>query len=260
MESVSRLASSEKIFSIVVDNSEYAVEAESLRMKLEPFPRCVLLVSNRNLGYFGAANYAFDWLNVLEGDPDWFVVSNPDIKIEAPDLLASLDGLVEGAGKAPAVVAPAIISTRTARDENPYMLNRPSRARMRALAWLYSSYCLTFCYQALSAVKKRLLLNLGGRPTLTNAPTVKSIYAPHGAFVIFHKSFFVDQGGLDYPGFLFGEEIWVAEQCRRLGLVVLYAPTIWVTHSGHETTGIIKNPALVSFEAKSMKLLLSRYF
>lgn len=44
---------------------------------------------------------------------------------------------------------------------------------------------------------------------------LKSIYAPFGAFIVFHRQYFESGGHLSYGSFLFGEEIFITETARR---------------------------------------------
>ena len=49
--------------------------------------------------------------------------------------------------------------------------------------------------------------------------------------------FFAAGGSCDYPFALFGEELWFARECARLGLEVRYVPSAVLRHTEHATTG-----------------------
>jgi len=59
------------------------------------------------------------------------------------------------------------------------------------------------------------------------------VYAVHGSFLVFSHLFFSRGGRIDEDMFLFGEEAFVAEECRRLGLPVTYDPGMRVDHNEH---------------------------
>ena len=90
-----------------------------------------------------------------------------------------------------------------------------------------------------------------------------SIYAPHGACVIFSKRFFSEGGSLDLPVFLFGEEICIAEAVRRLGLSVIYNPKLVLTHHEHQSPQwrrILLTRKAALHLAKSTAYLVDTYF
>ena len=65
----------------------------------------------------------------------------------------------------------------------------------------------------------------------------RTIYAPHGAFIIFSNLFFQKGGWLDENLTMYGEEFTVAEIARRLQLPVHYRPDLEVIHVEHSSTG-----------------------
>jgi hypothetical protein len=68
-----------------------------------------------------------------------------------------------------------------------------------------------------------------------------SVFAGHGAFVVLTPRFFAAGGSCDYPFTLFGEELWLARECSRLGLEVRYVPSAVVRHTEPITGG----PAMI---------------
>jgi GT2 family glycosyltransferase len=66
------------------------------------------------------------------------------------------------------------------------------------------------------------------------------IYAPHGSIFIFRRAFFEHGGNIRFPYFLFGEEIYIAEQVKEKGGKILYAPELNIIHNEHTSTGLFK--------------------
>ena len=87
-----------------------------------------------------------------------------------------------------------------------------------------------------------------------------TIYAPHGSCVIFGRCFFEKGGTLDFPAFLFAEEMFVAEQIRLMGGQVLYAPNMVVVHNEHVSTGPLPYTLLASYQQQSYEYLWSQFF
>jgi GT2 family glycosyltransferase len=86
------------------------------------------------------------------------------------------------------------------------------------------------------------------------------IYAAHGSAVFIRDTFFRRGGSLRFGGFMFGEEIHLAEQARRLGLSVLYLPTIRVIHGGGSTTMRVHTRERRRWHLESARVLWNQYF
>jgi GT2 family glycosyltransferase len=106
---------------------------------------------------------------------------------------------------------------------------------------------LALFYQSIALVKDFLKNILPSR----RAKSLCQIYAPHGAFIIFSRQYFLRGGSFKHPSFLYGEEITVAENCKKFGFQVLYDPGFRVLHFEHGSHGWIKNiinPQLIQFK------------
>jgi len=107
---------------------------------------------------------------------------------------------------------------------------------MHFYRWMFSSYPSDVVYQSLHWLKQQ---TARGRPLglPSESGEVEPIYAAHGSFLAFHRSYFERGGTLGHGAFLFGEEIFVAETARRLGLAVLFEPRVIVEHAEHSSMG-----------------------
>lgn len=88
----------------------------------------------RNFGYFGAAALALQGYLRTDRCPDWVIVSNTDLIVEDGSLFERLE-LYRGQPGV-GVIAPAIVSTVTGLDQNPFLARRPSALRMHAIKWV----------------------------------------------------------------------------------------------------------------------------
>jgi GT2 family glycosyltransferase len=240
---------------IVVDNSS-APASQAVPASVRTRPHTRVLDPGRNSGYFGAASFALTDHLETNPLPEWLMVSNPDIRFTDTRVIQRLCDIHRG--REPAVLAPSIRSAITGIDQNPHMLTRPSAARMRLYRWIFSAYPTSVAYQMLSGLKGRLLMDRRSEKKTSTLP--EAIYAPHGSFIAFHKSYFERGGSLNYGAFLFGEEIFVAETARRLGLTVLYEPRLRLVHQEHTSTGGVWNRAAAHYRKESSRFLVDSYF
>lgn len=255
------------IHCILVDNTERESSEPLFSMIKETSSWVLPIQTTSNLGYFGAAKYGFEqYLKRHKEYPDWVIISNVDLEFVEPhffQILSEMEDLPELG-----VVAPQIWSRLWKRDLNPKILYRPSNFYMRYMQAVFSNYYF-YSFHALSSVLKNVIkrcisylsiLIKNTKSSKENLGKNYEIYAPHGSFIIFHKRFFQRGGSLDYPSFLFGEEIFVAETAMKLGLKVVYNPKLRINDYEHVSTGLFKNKKLASYFRDSMNSLVERYF
>jgi len=204
-----------------------------------------------NRGYLGGAAMVFDHWTASRGRaPEWFAVINPDA---APDANA-LEALASASlPDEVAIVAPAVLLGGVT-PQNPFLSMRPSRARMWGYTVAFRSALLTRVMDVLLDVKRRFARQVP--PSAEPRP----IYAPHGSIVFVRARFFERGGTLAYRGFMFGEEIHLAEQSRRLGMTVLFLPSVQVIHDGGSTTGRIDSTSRRQWHRASADVLWEDYF
>jgi GT2 family glycosyltransferase len=247
-----------RLFVCVVDNTQRNA-GDSLEI---PKSQNVCVVrSPRNLGYFGGAAYGLSQYLHDHAMPDWVVVSNVDLLITDPQFLRKL--AVLKCAPHMGAVAPRIASALTGRNQNPFMGSRPSAMRMHLYKWLYRSWLGLNAHELASAVFHRLRSAVAQITPTKLSPSrdvSRKIYAPHGSFVVLSKEYFRAGGSLDFPCFLFGEEIYLAESLRQLGLDVIYEPSLEVVHQEHKSTKLLKSRKLARFVASSAAYCADTYF
>lgn len=260
------------INAIIVDNTERKT-SEDFFLRLKAVNSEILCFkAPKNLGYFGGAHYGLTKFLEERNFPDWVIVSNVDIEFKDKNFITNIKDLItsENIG----VVAPSIWSNRSLRDLNPRLVNRITPKRMAFYKKLFSNFYLGNLYELLAAVKHflKFLWNHKVTPALkpttrrinsslpSNSPEILEIYAPQGSCIIFSKEFFRRGGTLDYPLFLFYEEIYVAETALKLGLRVIYYPTIKMWHNDHISTGMIRSRKVAAYVAESAKYIAETYF
>jgi len=262
---------------VMVDNSDRADSSDFFARVQRAHPRTLCLKPPTNLGYFGGASVGLAAYRERGSAPDWIVVANVDVEFRDPLFWGHLAALEGGARVG--VIAPYIWSTFLRGSTNPLMERRPSRYRMRFYKLVFRNYYVLNGYELLGVVKnmvtyfvrRRLVAagaglgrqgrdGSGARGDGEGADQVRTIYAPHGSCIIFSERYFQCGGTLGYPSFLFGEELFVAETARRLGLEVVYEPRLKVWHQDHSSTGWLRSRTVASYLGQSARYIADTFF
>ena len=255
--SASGLEARERVQILVVENEAN----EAIRRTVEELegPGVRALFEDRNWGYFGGAQVGLEWLDSQSWKPEWIIVSNSDIEFPQREFFRKLLDY-----RVPAdlgVLAPGILSGLSMDDQNPFYVSRPASWRMHFYKWCFRWYATGAAYGMAGVAKDYLKGKLGGDGS--HAPTPRSageIYAPHGAFIIFHRNYFERGGSFKHGAFLFNEEFTVAETCRETGLKVVYEPGLQVRHADHATMGSFPSRNVIKFHGEASRFTADRYF
>ncbi len=237
---------------IIVDNGSVD---NSILSEILPDTKISLVVSEQNVGYIGAAAVAFDYYMTNNGNqlPDYFIISNFDLSFDPIRFFDKLIMLLDESGVS--VAGPHIVSSLNGASLNPMYKRRLTSSHLQRLIRVTNNYKVFFAYQLLHYAKRKLTAKSSG-----SYASVEDTYAVHGSMMILAKSFFEKGGTLKYDSFLYGEEIYIAEQCRELGLKTMVFHELKVTHHEHSTTGNIKNRMHMKFLNSSLKFLHSKYY
>lgn len=252
---------------IIVDNSERGDSEVFARMIHAANPHVQCIQAPANLGYFGGANFGLKRYLVHSSLPQWVIICNVDIEFRDPTFFTTLyqANISDSVG----VVGPRIWSARFQRDLNPKIRQRPTRQRMRFYKIVFGSYYLQAAYEFLSIAKYGLKAQIrSARAHVLKRPEDKvsdggsaPIYASHGSCMIFNRRYFLSGGTIEYPVFLFGEEIFVAETVRQLGLSVVYWPQLWVFDKEHASTGgATRSRKVAGYMNEATRYLAQKYF
>ncbi len=190
-----------------------------------------IIISPKNLYYWGAANYALDQIDLnTNNHPEWIIICNNDILFSKSDLLLKI--MSYNSTNYP-ILAPAILSSKTKKDLNPFMVKR-----INNLAKVYYSIFYLNSITGLIIYRFRKFLKMIARIFNSSDTKSKFIYAPHGSFIIFSKNFFQSGGYLDQNLTMYGEEFTTAEIANKLQISICYEPDIEVIHVEHSSNKI----------------------
>jgi GT2 family glycosyltransferase len=245
-----------KLAVLVLDNSGKLAEDASrfARRLVALHADTELAFAHGNLGYFGVLPLA--QARATRERFEYVLFGNADLVV-APDFFRAL----QACRGAAAILAPSIVVTSLGgeMDQNPAYESRLSRQRLRFLRTVYGSAFLFAVYRMLWRARDRLRARAGGPATEPVTLSVRrKIYAAHGALFIFADlPFFQSLTG--FKPFLFGEELFVAEEARRAGLETLYVPELRVRHSRSKSISLIPQDGQRKYLFEALTFLLNRY-
>lgn len=197
----------------------------------------------QNLGYLGGALPIY---NAKAQGYDFVSISNVDIEL-APDFFEQLLKIdVTNIGW----LAPDIYTDKINHHENPYMLTRPTKRNFSIWSIIYSCTWIYRIYYRLHLLKNK---QQKVYPECT-------IYAGHGSFMLFTKAFVQEYPVLQFPGFMYAEEIFFAELVRRAQQHVLYTPALHIGNTGNINTGKINQKQKSAWNKESLRAIYKQFF
>ena len=232
---------------VLVDNS--TTKSKELRDAISLMNLSITILDSANVGYFGAFKVALEYVGYTKVSTyDHVIISNVDLEM-TKDFFSKLESI--NIASDIGVIAPSIVSKHRHNDLNPKIITKPTKSKILRNYLLFKYPFLFKFYAKLS--DKRIKHN-----TIQHA--TQTIYAPHGSFIIFNQVFFKQGGIIDYPVFLFGEEMYVAESMKAMNLKVQYNPNIKILDFDHGSTSK-ENTSFISTEhRKALKYILRNYY
>lgn len=226
---------------VVADNSTkpqpLGVALPHVRLEVRPLG---------NLGYFGAA------AAVLNEDAtvpacDYVAISNVDLVMQ-DDFFQKLAvcKFAENVGW----VAPCLYLTASGRDRNPLRMHRPSKRRLQ---WL----CLMFRFPILQWLYLNTIFK---RKKYVHDWTPRNVWEGNGGFILLTRRYFEHYPRLDYPVFLYGEELYMAERMERAGLAVYYYPELRLNDAGSVSTSKMAPKTKSLLSVKALQYAINRNY
>lgn len=204
-----------------------------------------VIPTNENKGYFKAVRLLMEFM-----DPagfDYAIVSNVDVLL-SDDFFVELSSFVHAQSNI-GWIAPEIYSKSLNFDFNPQAITRYSLRKLKALRFM-------FRYPWVLWLKQKLL----HRYRKVKKRDSGQIYAGHGSFIILTNLFFQRCGIINYPQFLYGEEIYLAEVCRAYQLEVFYAPQIKVADIGRVSTRNIPSHQFCHYNHDAIDYIIKTFY
>jgi GT2 family glycosyltransferase len=236
---------------VLVDNASTEEERQILAAPDALPTHCSVLWNATNVGYFDGLNLGMDALRERSPHYDAIVIGNNDLVFER----GFFDGLKRrtDAIAQHSVVAPDII-TLDLEHQNPHVISGVSR--FRELVW--DLYFSNFRLSQFIGWSVRQLRGLAGRKDHQAHADEGPIYQGYGACYIMTPRFFATYGRLWSPGFVMGEEFYLARQLAARGEQMYYVPDIPVRHHDHAT--VSKLPSRRLWEMTRQYHRIYRFF
>lgn len=231
------------VFVYVADNTEDCVEEIN-----EMLQNAELKVFSyrKNLGYFGAVKRMMS--ETKPKDFDFVIISNVDVELR-PDALRVFLCRYGNDAQSVGWVAPQIYSNLEKRDRNPQVVYRYSLTKLRLLRLMFQHHLLCVLYRKTVYKRKRVQSHSAG-----------DVYAGHGSFIILTRQYIEECGIIDFPVFLFCEELYLAEQCRNHGLKVVYDPEIKIIDMEHASTCKMPSRSYFKYNADALKYIIDTFY
>lgn len=206
----------------------------------------VQIQKQNNVGYLIGAQTVINSIpNIL--DYDYIAISNVDITMSEDFFVniekSNMPGDV-------AWIAPKIYSKDENRDRNPKVMSRYSKKKLKLLYYMYKFPILFYLYTMTAYKRKKL------QPKYPEM----DIYAGHGSFMLLTRSFFESYKKIEYPIFLFGEELYLAELVMNVGKKVRYVPSIVIEDNEHVSTSTLKKNTYFKYNQESIKYILDTFY
>ena len=209
---------------------------------------------SENLGYLNGCAFALQcWSNDNKESPEWVGVVNTDIEL-SPEFMTKLLG--QPFSDSVAVIAPDILLPSGER-QNPHLGRRLTRIQILLYGWIFGNKILGRLYLLAHALRKEI--QSFPRTDELDEQMV-TIYAPHGSAIFFSELFFDAGGRLEYGGFLYCEELHVAEQALRNGLKIVWTPGISLRHNQHSTTSNLEMFSRIGWMHQSYRYIFEEYY
>jgi len=221
---------------IVVDNASEESDLSSLREYILACPSYVsLVVSEKNLGYFGGLNIGLSFSD--NSNFDYVLIGNNDV-VFRDDFFKVLSESVFSNDVM--VVSPDIINN-SGVHENPQLQNRAGIVMKLAFSAYFSFYFMSILIFNLSRILKKIKI----RRVLRESLSSRDIYQGSGAFYILTKRFFKYYNLLDDRVFLWGEERLLANQVLERCSKTYYFQNLVMFHN--ESSSTSKLPSLTTW-------------
>lgn len=204
---------------------------------------------HKNYGYMGGAvqvlkDLGENYVKAL----DYVIVSNVDIQLDASFFLDLLSYDYTDVGW----IAPSVFRLRNNNsNENPFQRKKPSMLKMDAIISLYKFPFVFRMYELFCGVKNSMKAQINKNINETPYP----IYAGIGAIFVFTKQMIGKAYPLDFPCFMYGEELYYGYLVERHGLKTVFYPKIKVNDICNVSTSKLGNTRRCKMNYDSLRKL-----
>ncbi len=251
---------------IIVENPiENNTSGELLNLKYKDNKNIIFLKNTRNGGFSEGNNLGYSYAK-KNLNPNIFIALNNDILIEDKFFIEKMINVEKKCD----IIAPKILNLENI-NQNPFRKEKLSKIAI--LFEFFKIYFLEKIYlnknlgkRYLSYKKKRQEKKQKKKKLLNNLDYKFNI-VPHGSFIIYKRSYILEEEFVFVPGtFLYCEEDLLAWYIKEKKYISLYTSALEVKHLEHITTSnmednLIENyKKIFFFKKQSIKILLKKEF
>lgn len=207
-----------------------------------------ILNAKSNLGYFGGFKYGLE--ATLTSILDFVIICNNDIEIINDDFFELLKEKLNDYD----IIAPSILNSNN-NEQNPHRLNKPTLAKKIYYRLYFFNYLIGLVLNKLVNIRRRYK----PKSKSINYVAEKEIFSPHGAFIIFNKSFLKKGGYVDDGYFLYGEEDSVASIAADKEMKVGFVPKLKVYHDESTSIGKKLSSKKYEYQKQAFKYIINKY-
>lgn len=250
LESIFSSAGENVCHAVIVDNCSEAAQVEVLRAAEGRFDRVKFIYSPVNTGYFPGLNIGIGAIREMAGDLDFVIVGNNDLVFSGEFFRRLREKRVEFSVNP--VISPDLV-TLDGVHQNPHVIVRVSR--FRELVWdvYFSNYWCSVMIRNLASLGRKFF----ERKDYLSYKEAGHIYQGYGACYLLTPKFFAHFSELWAPGFLMGEEFYLAKQLESGGFQVFYEPSLPVVHHDHATVSKVPSRKMWEFTRAYHKIYRS---
>jgi hypothetical protein len=239
-----------------IDNSSIINSNQVKLIKSSFFNFKIKYIKCENIGYFPSISYVIQKYNIELNHYDHVIISNVDLQLSKDFFKNLLDiKKINSVG----IYAPSIYSKVLNLDRNPKINSRPSSFKLRLNKFLYSSIITFILFKAINILRLKITKIILESPAQISLDYQENIYAPHGSFIILNKEFIRKIREINFPVFLFCEEIYLAETAIEHNFTIKYYPDLLVFDSEHASTSLMKSRDYRKFNIEALSYVLKNF-
>ena len=203
-----------------------------------------------NLGYLQGC---LKGLEQFEEQYEWAVISNTDIEFDSIMFFSKF--IEKKYSNDVAYIGPDIRLKASGESQNPFMLKRPSKAKMKMLQVMYSTVFLFRLYFGIATLKNNL-----NRKNCVCDEKIMQTYALHGSFFFLKKEIIEKIIKDAVEIFMYEEEIYIAEMVARNHKLALYDGELHIVHNENQVTGKINYVKKQQWFKNSIDYIVNRFY
>lgn len=207
----------------------------------------------KNLGYSHGCIYGLKKIDQFI-KYHWSVICNTDITIQSNDFFEKF--LEQINDENIWFVGPKVILAESGQNQNPFILNKPTKRWFTFKYIIFSNYFLFWIYNFISVNKKKTKKITKNKMDCLS----EYIYAAHGSFMFIKRECIELIKKEEFDIFMYGEEEYIGGVVFENNQKAFYLDDICVVHNEHQTTKSINYSKIFKWFKQSYTFLKNRFY